>query len=414
MRNLRDYATITASYWVFTLTDGALRTLVLFHLHQIGYSPLQVVSLFVFYELFGVITNFVGGWLGARFGLKSTLFTGLGLQVLSCSVLALMATSLTVPLVMAAQAVSGIAKDLTKMSSKSYIKLVIPESDSSGLMKWVAILTGSKNALKGVGFLLGGVLLETVGFRTANIGMAVALVAMLVTCFMLLPKAAGKAKAKVGLRQMISSDPRVNWLSASRLFLFGSRDVWFVFALPIFLSADLGWSSAQSSGFLAAWVIGYGFVQALAPSYVGRKVDGKRVAPTARRVIPWTALLVAPLGGIAALLHFGADPTTSLVAGLAVFGIVFATNSAIHSFLIVHYADGDKVSLNVGFYYMANAAGRLVGTILSGAVFQWAGMGSAGLVACLSVSIGFVLASTALCIPLRAAERHSEEIRTHD
>lgn len=408
MRNLRDYAVITASYWVFTLTDGAMRMLVLFYLHQLGYAPLEVVSLFLSYELFGVVTNLVGGWVGARFGLKSTLFTGLGLQVLACSLLAARAADLTVLLVLVAQAMSGVAKDLTKMSSKSYIKIVVPESDSSGLMKWVAILTGSKNALKGIGFLLGGLLLETVGFRDANLGMAIALVLALAFSFVMLPRAAGKSKAKVSLAHMISKDARVNWLAASRLFLFGSRDVWFVFALPIFLSVNLGWSFSLSSGFLAAWIIGYGIVQALAPAYVGGKVD-RRSAPTARRVMVWTALLVVPVGGIAAALHHGLDPTRSLVVGLVAFGIVFATDSAMHSYLIVKYAEGDKVSLNVGFYYMANAIGRLSGTLLSGAVFQWAGMGVAGLVACLVTSIGLVVTSLLLCIPLQAAEQRRAE-----
>lgn len=407
MNNLRDYATVTASYWVFTLTDGALRMLVLFHLHRLGYSPLEVVSLFLFYEFFGIVTNFVGGWIGARFGLKSTLFSGLCLQVLSCSTLALLANDLSVPLVMAAQAVSGIAKDLTKMSSKSYIKLVIHESDSSGLMKWVAILTGSKNALKGVGFFLGGALLESVGFRAANIGMAAALLVALVGSFLLLPRAAGRSRSKVSLRHLISRDPRVNWLAAARLFLFGSRDVWFVFALPIFLSAELGWSFSASGGFLAAWVIGYGLVQASAPAHV-RGRGGRGTAPDARRVMGWTALLIVPLVGIATSLSLGVAPATSLIVGLSLFGIVFATNSAVHSYLIVHYAEADRVALNVGFYYMANAAGRLAGTILSGAVFQWAGMGRAGLVACLLTSIGLVAISTLLCLPLRRAEARWE------
>lgn len=404
MRNLRDYSVITASYWVFTLTDGAMRTLVLFYLHRLGFAPLEVASLFLFYELFGVITNFVGGWLGARFGLKSTLFSGLALQIVACATLAVMADALTVPLVMVAQAMSGIAKDLTKMSSKSYIKLVVPESDSSGLMKWVAVLTGSKNALKGIGFLLGGVLLQTVGFRGANVGMAIGLLVAVVSSIVLLPRAAGKAKARLELSHLFARDPRINWLSAARLFLFGSRDVWFVLALPIFLSVDLGWSSTEASGFLAVWTIGYGFVQAAAPAYVGGK-GNRRSAPAARRVMAWTALLLAPLAGIAAAVHYGLAPEASLVVGLAVFGIVFATDSAMHSYLIVHYADGDKVALNVGFYYMANAAGRLLGTVCSGAVFQWAGMGNRGLVACLLASIGFVLASSLLCLPLHAAER---------
>lgn len=405
MRNHRDYAVITASYWTFTLTDGALRMLVLFHLHQLGYAPIEVVSLFLFYEFFGVVTNFFGGWVGARFGLKATLFAGLALQVLACSSLAILANALSVPLVMVAQAVSGVAKDLTKMSSKSYVKFVVPESDSSALMKWVAILTGSKNAIKGIGFLLGGVLLQTVGFRGANVGMAAALVCALGVCLGMLPRAPGKSKAKVRLGHLLSRDARVNWLAAARLFLFGARDVWFVFALPIFLSATLNWSFAHSSALLAAWIIGYGGVQALAPTFVG----GRGRAPDARSVMRWTAALLLPLGALAAALHLEFDPTTSVVLGLGAFGVVFAANSAAHSYLIVHYADGDKVSLNVGFYYMANAAGRLAGTLLSGAIFQWAGQGSRGLVACLVASMGFVVVSLALCLPLRRAEARTPQ-----
>lgn len=399
---MRDYATITASYWVFTLTDGALRMLVLFHLHTLGHSPIEVVSLFVFYELFGVVTNFVGGWLGARFGLETTLFAGLSLQIGACTALALGSGSLTVPFVMTAQAASGIAKDLTKMSAKSYIKLVVPRDDRLGLMKWVAILTGSKNALKGVGFFLGGLLLQTAGFANANWGMAAALAIALVLSKMLLPRAAGKATSTVSLGHLIARDPRVNWLSAARMFLFGSRDVWFVFALPVFLTADLGWSPAGSGAFLASWVIGYGIVQATSPRIVARD-------PDARHVGIWSGLLALPLAAIAGSLVLGAPAAAVLPTGLAVFGIVFAATSAMHSFLIVHYAEHDRVALNVGFYYMANALGRLVGTILSGAVFQWAGMGSDGLVACLLVSIAFALCAAILALPLRRAERASAE-----
>jgi len=398
----RDYAVVTASYWSFTLTDGALRMLVLFHLHQLGYTPLEVVSLFLFYELFGIVTNFVGGWLGARFGLRLTLFAGLGCQIVACGALAAFAHQLSVPLVMAAQGLSGVAKDLTKMSSKSYIKLVVRDGDASGLMKWVAILTGSKNALKGIGFFLGGVLLQGVGFQNANLGMAAALLVALLAAVALLPPAMGKAKARVRWQHLLVRDARVQWLSAARLFLFGSRDVWFVFALPVFLSAELGWSHAQAGGFLAAWVIGYGIVQASAPSFVARSA-----APDARRVGWWTALLLLPLGALAIALQNGFAPAASLMVGLAVFGVVFAANSAIHSFLIVHYADRDSVSLNVGFYYMANAAGRLAGTVLSGAVYQWAGGGRQGLVACLVASMILVGLSLLCSAPLRSAERRA-------
>lgn len=405
MRNLRDYAVITGTYWVFTLTDGALRMLVLLHLHQSGRSPFEIASLFLFYEFFGIVTNLFGGWLGARFGLKSTLFSGVALQVASCALLAANAAQLTLPLFMVAQAMSGTAKDLTKMSSKSYVKLVVPSGDDHGLMRWVAILTGSKNTLKGVGFFLGGWLLTGIGFRGACVAMASALFLALVVSAVLLPRAAGRSTQKVKLSQLISRDPKINWLSAARFFLFGSRDIWFVLALPIYLASSLGWTHTQVGAFLAVWVIGYGIVQASAPAYVGgRRGDPTRPLPDARRLGRWTIALVLPLGGLLTALTLGAPPLTSLIVGLVSFAIVFATGSAIHSFLIVAYSDSERVSLNVGFYYMANSAGRLVGTVLSGVLFQLAGEGSRGLAVCLTASLVFAAISAGLCVPLRAAE----------
>lgn len=404
--SVRDYGIITITYWMFTLTDGALRMLVLLFLHELGYAPLQIASLFLFYEFFGVVTNFMAGWIGQRFGLKSTLFSGLSLQLLALGMLALGADALTVPYVMVAQAFSGIAKDLTKMSSKSYIKLVVPEHDHGGLMRWVALLTGSKNTIKGVGFFVGGVLLQFVGFRGGCIAMAAGIAAVLALSYVALPKAAGRPKAKVRFASLVPPPGPIRWLSASRLFLFGARDVWFVLALPIFLGSVLGWDFHETGGFLALWIIGYGFVQAAAPMFVGgRAGGGARHPPDARRLGLWTAALVLPLAAILVAFAVDAPPAPALVVGLAVFGIVFAANSAIHSFLIVAYAEGDKVAMRVGFYYMANAIGRLVGTVLSGAVFQAAGQGADGLVACIAVSIGFVFVSAVLCVPLASSER---------
>jgi MFS family permease len=404
VRNRREYAVVTATYWVFTVTDGALRMLVLLHVHGLGYSPLEIASLFVLYELFGVITNLVGGWIGARYGLRSTLFSGLTLQIAGFALLAAAAESLTLPLVMVAQAMSGTAKDLTKMSAKSYVKLVVAEGDQHGLMRWVALLTGSKNTLKGAGFFVGGALLSALGFRGATVAMAVALSASLLASHWLLPPAAGRASKEVRLADLVSRDPRINWLSASRLFLFGARDLWFVLALPIFLSSALGWTHAEVGGFLALWVIGYGFVQALAPAYVGGRDRSGRPPPTARALGFWTLALLLPLGGIVAALYAGTEPALTLVVGLVAFAFVFATDSAIHSYLIVAYADADRVSLSVGFYYMANAAGRLTGTVLSGALFQAAGQGLAGLLVCLMGSIVFVAVAATLCVPLRHSE----------
>ena len=405
MRSLRDYAVVTGSYWAFTITDGALRVLVLLFLNERGFSPLELATAFILYEFAGMITNLVGGWLGSRFGLSTTLFSGLFLQILACSLLAIDPSLLSVAYVMTLQGLSGVAKDLTKMSSKSYVKLVVPEGDEHGLLHWVALITGSKNALKGVGFFAGGLFLSTVGFRQACLGMAGFLAAALAASVLLLPRGAGRIAGKAKFRSVFSDDARINWLAASRLFLFGSRDVWFAIALPVFLAASLGWSFWRIGGFLALWVIGYGFVQAVAPRFVAAGRASGATPVSAARLIAWTILLLIPLGSIIAGLRYGYSPEQVLVIGLAAFGALFAVNSALHSYLIVAYADSEKVAMQVGFYYMANAGGRLAGTVLSGAVFQAAGLGPSGLVACIATSMGFVALSAALCLPLGRAER---------
>ena len=405
MRNLRDYLLVTAAYWVFTLTDGALRMLVLLHLHGLGYAPLEIASLFLAYELFGVLTNLLGGWIGARFGLKSTLVVGLALQTGACVALGLRADALTVPLLVVAQAVTGTAKDLTKMSSKSYVKLVVPEGDQRGLLRWVSVLTGSKNALKGAGFFLGGFLLATLGFERGCYAMASALALAFAVSGLALPRAAGRTRSKPRLRGLLAKDGRLQRLAAARLFLFGARDVWFVLALPVFLSASLGWRHEAVGGFLAAWVIAYGCVQALAPTFLGTRAEGRQARPDPSRLPLWTASLLVPLVALAATLWNGVPAAPALVVGLVVFGVLFAANSALHSYLVVAFADRDEIALNVGYYYMANAAGRLVGTLLSGALFQAADEGLQGLVACLAGSIVFVFASSLFAASLARYDR---------
>lgn len=399
-RNARDYGVVTLAYWAFTITDGALRMLVLLHFHKLGWSPFDIASLFLFYEFFGIVTNLAGGWIGSRTGLKLTLFCGLALQIAACSVLYFNSAQLTLLLVMVTQGMSGVAKDLTKMSSKSYVRLVVPDDDRKGLMKWVSVLTGSKNALKGAGFFVGGFLLATVEFKGALMVMLALLAIALITSAILLPGAAGKSKSKTDLKKLVSKDARLNWLSAARLFLFGSRDIWFVVALPVFLSAHQGWTFTEVGAFLALWIIGYGVVQALAPVWVSAKKP-----PDASRLLVWTWVLVLPLLGLGFALHRQIDANWTLIVGLSIFGVIFAANSAIHSFLVVAYSNRDQVALDVGFYYMANAAGRLFGTVLSGAIFQTMGMGTTGLVACLLASVAFVAVSGLLCIPLQSAER---------
>ncbi|HEY5672926.1 MAG TPA: organoarsenical effux MFS transporter ArsJ [Malonomonas sp.] len=388
MTNLRNYMLVTGAYWGFTLTDGALRMLVLLHFHELGYSAVQVAMLFLLYEFCGVITNLIGGWVGSQLGLKVTLFAGLALQVIALGALALLNPSwpvlLSVAYVMGLQALSGIAKDLTKMSSKSAIKVLIPTAADGILFKWVALLTGSKNALKGIGFFLGGLLLATVGFRAALLLMAAGLALVLLATLLALPREIGRTKKKTRFSAIFSKSRDINLLSAARLFLFGSRDIWFVVGLPVFLSSSLNWSHPQVSGFLALWVIGYGGVQALAPQLL-KSVLGSGT-PRGGTASSGAFALAGLTALIAIGISIGLSHWLTVVAGLALFGLIFAVNSSVHSYLILAYTEHDEVALNVGFYYMANAAGRLVGTLLSGIVFQLA-----GLVGCLWVSAGFVL-----------------------
>lgn len=395
--DLRNYLTVTLGYWAFTLTDGAIRMLVVLYFHQLGYSPFQVAMLFLFYEFFGIVTNLVGGWLAARLGLNVTMHLGMAMQVLALGML--MPTQwLSVPYVMLAQALSGIAKDLNKMSAKSSVKTLVPAGANARLFKWVAILTGSKNALKGVGFFLGAALLQAVGFQVALLILALSLFAVTILTLLLLPDDLGKAKDKPKFTQVFSNNAAINWLSAARFFLFGARDVWFVVAVPVFMAGVLGWSFMQVGTFMAAWVIGYGVVQASAPGLLGLKQH----APGARSAQVWAVLLMLVPAGIALALAQGWDAGTVLVVGLLVFGVVFAVNSALHSYLILAYADHDKVALKVGFYYMANAGGRLAGTVLSGWSYQ-----QYGLEGCLWLSAAFVLAALLLSLRLPAGTEHA-------
>jgi predicted MFS family arabinose efflux permease len=391
---VRQYLIVTANYWTFTLTDGALRMLVVLHFHQLGYSPLAIAMLFLFYEFFGVVTNLIGGWLGARIGLNRTMNIGLGLQVIALSMLLVPQELLIIPWVMAAQAMSGIAKDLNKMSAKSAIKLLVPADAQGKLFRWVALLTGSKNALKGVGFFLGGALLVSLGFQQAIGVMAAALALVWLTSMFSLKDTFGKARDKPKFSRIFSKSHAVNTLSAARLFLFGARDVWFVVALPVYLSASLDWSHEYVGGFLALWIIGYGAVQSMAPMFASLNSAG---VADGRRVAGWTASLSLIPALIAVALLAGFEPEITLISGLLVFGALFAINSSLHSFLIVSYADADGVSLDVGFYYMANAMGRLIGTILSGWVFQ-----SYGLAACLFVSSAFLGVAVVISVLLPA------------
>ncbi|QVL53886.1 MAG: organoarsenical effux MFS transporter ArsJ [Cyanobium sp. M30B3] len=379
---VQQYGIITANNWAFTVTDGALRMLVVFHFFQLGYTTLQIAFLFIFYEFFGILTNLYGGWLGARFGLKLTLWIGTLLQIGALLLLVPVADTwpkaLSVAWVMVAQAISGIAKDLEKMSAKSAIRVVVPETPDDQakgeqqLFRWVAILTGAKNGLKGLGFFVGGLLLYAVGFNKAVIVMAVWLaLAFLLT--LLLPRDIGRMKSKPAFKALFSKSEGINVLSMARFFLFGARDVWFVVALPVFLQSTLGWRFWEVGGFMGLWVIGYGIVQGTAPSL--RRAWGQTRPPGPSAVQFWAGLLTAiPALMAITLWREVGNPALTVVVGLAVFGVVFAMNSSIHSYMILAYTEAEDVSLNVGFYYMANAAGRLAGTLLSGALFLVGGI----------------------------------------
>ena len=384
----RAYAAVTAAYWAFMLSDGALRMLVLLHFNALGFSPVQLAWLFLLYEIAGIVTNLCAGWLAARFGLAATLYAGLGLQVAALVALAQLdpgwSIAASVAFVMAVQGVSGVAKDLAKMSSKSAVKLLAPTGDG-GLFRWVALLTGSKNAVKGLGFFLGALMLGVAGFDAAVWGMAAVLAMILVAIVIFLPAGLpGRMKADEAWGGWRSSDPRVNRLSLARLFLFGARDVWFVVGVPVYFQMVLSDGTPDSrraaffliGSFMALWIIAYGAVQALAPRILGGK--GQSEAATVKKAILWAGLLVPIPFTLAAAVYWAGAPspalTATVIAGLLAFGFVFAVNSSVHSYLILAFGDAQRITRDVGFYYMANAAGRLIGTLLSGLSYQFGGL----------------------------------------
>ena len=407
-KGLPAYIAVTAAYWAFMLTDGALRMLVLLHFHTLGFSPVQLAYLFVLYEIAGMVTNLCAGWIAARFGLTSTLYAGLGLQVLALLAMAQLdptwVVGASVVYVMLVQGASGMAKDLAKMSSKSAVKLLAP-SGEGGLFRWVAILTGSKNMVKGLGFLLGASLLATLGFVWSMLGMAAILVVILLAILIAMPAGLPKGRKGVKFSEVFSKSANVNWLSAARVFLFGARDVWFVVGIPIYFYAVL--SDGTTAGnrtaffligtFMALWVILYGLIQANAPRILRAKTRPTDELIKVARGWAWRlAAVPAILTGVAII---AGEPqlwlTISLLAGLLIFGIVFAVNSSLHSYLILSFTKAERVTMDVGFYYMANAAGRLAGTLLSGLTYQIGGLPlmlgvAAFMVALSAMMVGFL------------------------
>lgn len=374
-QGLRNYAIVTASYWGFTLTDGALRMLVLLHFYRLGYSPFTLAFLFLLYEFAGILANLIGGWLAARFGISRMLAVGLSTQITGFLMLSSLSPEWTaaasVAWVVLAQGICGVAKDLTKTASKSAIKLTssgVPEQ----LFRWVAWFTGSKNAMKGVGFFLGGLLLEVLGFREALWLMSGLLGLVLISVLVSLPKMMGKSKASKSAKELFAKNHGINLLAAARIGLFGARDVWFVVGVPVFLYSA-GWTFTMVGSFLALWTIAYGLVQAMAPALIQRSPDGLSAEVPAARV--WSFLLaLVPAALVALILIEVPQREWVVVAGLAVFGVAFAVNSSLHSYLVLAYAGSEKAAEDVGFYYAANATGRFIGTLLSGLLYQWGGL----------------------------------------
>jgi predicted MFS family arabinose efflux permease len=412
MSGVRNYAVVTASYWGFTLTDGALRMIVLLHFYGLGYTPFTLAFLFLLYEAAGVFANLGGGWLASRFGIPRMLAVGLTLQILGLVMLSGLdpawGAAGSVAWVVVAQGIAGVAKDITKTASKSAIKAT-SAAGAGQLFRWVAWFTGSKNATKGAGFFVGGLLLELAGFRPALWLMAGMLAAILAGVLLSLPRTLGKGASSRTFREFLGKSRSINLLAAARIFMFGSRDVWFVVGLPVFLYSQ-GWRYLEVAGFLAAWTIGYGGVQAIAPLLVGRSQDGlSREVPAARLWL--LALTIVPVA-IAGLLESPPWSRVDLmvVGGLAVFGLCFAVVSSLHSYLVLAYAGSEKAAEDVGFYYAANASGRLLGILLSGLLTQVGGLpaclwgAAAMLAACLCLTLLLPTHSDAMAGRRRAAQ----------
>lgn len=413
---LKAYIAVTGAYWAFMLTDGALRMLVLLHFHTLGFSPIQLAYLFVLYEIMGMITNLSAGWLAARFGLKSTLYAGLGLQVIALTALTQLSptwsVAASVAFVMSVQGLSGVAKDLSKMSSKSAVKLLAPNEEGA-LFRWVAILTGSKNAVKGLGFLLGASLLAAFGFEMSLWAMALVLLATLVTTFLFMPPGLPGGIKGIKFRTVFSKSSQINRLSLARMFLFATRDTWFVVGIPIFFYSVL--SDGTEAGnrqafflvgsFMALWIIAYGAIQASAPKLL--KNSTQTIETTLKTASRWVAILASVPATLALAAWIEMPGLVAIVViGLLVFGLVFALNSALHSYLILAFTSAERVTMDIGFYYMANAAGRLVGTVLSGASYQLGGLPACLGTAALLAVAGWLTTRTLISDPKTSPDAH--------
>ena len=261
---------------------------------------------------------------------------------------------------------------------------------------------GSKNAVKGLGFLIGALLLGRYGFEMAVIGMALVLSVVLAAVLIFMPSGLPRGMKGAKFTEVWSKDRRINQLSAARLFLFGARDVWFVVGIPVYFYAVLSDGSGAGDraaffaigSFMAVWIMLYGAVQACAPMIVRAK--GRPLAEIMTRACRWVAALTMVPAALSMLVAFAQGHpswlTFALVAGLLIFGFVFAVNSALHSYLILALTGPERVTFDVGFYYMANAAGRLCGTVLSGLSYQLGGLSACLATAAVFCGLSWVMA----------------------
>ncbi len=417
-QSLSAYISVTFAYWGFMLTDGAVRMLVLFHFHLLGLSPLELATIFLLYEFMGVITNLYAGYIAARLGLNTTLYAGLGFQIIALSALALYSevlqssaglASFSLAYVVISQGLSGIAKDLTKMSAKSAVKWLAPDSDGT-LLRWVAFLTGSKNAVKGSGFFLGAALLTVIGFTSALWSLVALLLVVLFLLVFIMPSGLTTKNKSTKLKEVFSVNSHINWLSGARLFLFGARDVWFVVGVPIFFYSILSDGSTsqnkaaffQIGFFMSLWIILYGATQAITAKLFN---SASRSHYTIIQITKMAVLFLAVI--LATLTAFTATNLLSemslfyvVIIGLFIFGFVFAISSSLHSYLILAVSEPERVTMDVGFYYMSNAAGRLLGTFLSGVSYQFGGLPT-----CLACATMLCLFSWLLTFPLANLEK---------
>lgn len=406
-QTLKPFVVISSSYLLFTITDGGVRTIVLFNAFERDFTAFQVSLMFVLYELAGVVTNFLAGIAGARWGLRSTLLAGLCLQVVGIGMLFGWQKSFTkteaIIFVTVAQMLSGIAKDLVKLGGKAVTKLVTPEGKEGRLFKMVSMITGLKNSLKGVGMFIGAALVQVTYFGALGTMLGIVLLAVPWAVLSLESDLGRMRRENITLSSIFKKNHNVNFLSAARFFLFASRDAWFEVPLPFYLRSPegFGWERAAAGAFLGGWVIMYGQVQSWTPQLFSKPL--RQFPANKYHATLWVAILLVIPALLGSVMQFSdvfqsgtsqAAKIAIVVVALVAFAVVFAVNSSIHSYLVVKYSEGDKVAMNVGFYYMSNAAGRLIGTLVGGALFQWVGDDfNDGLAACFWFSVALTAAT---------------------